>query len=153
MGGFIVNQFTYSGNNDYGLNGNYLNHQDHFYQKTHRHQLVAPSCSSCASSGFSDYGLNDNYLNHQGNFYQNSYRPEGGEYFDIGQVRAVDSIVVGDQVRVNQGVRTWATGEGMPSWVHGRIYPVIEIRTRNGATQLLLGGINSWILQTDVTRV
>ena len=63
------------------------------------------------------------------------------------------TIRVNDRVRVNQGVRTWATGEGMPSWVHGRVYPVIEIRTRNGATQLLLGDINSWIRQTDVTRV
>jgi len=63
-------------------------------------------------------------------------------------------IRVGDRVRVNQGIRTWATGEGMPSWVHGRIYPVIEIRTRSGVTQLLLGaGINSWIRQADVTRV
>ena len=62
-------------------------------------------------------------------------------------------IRINDRVRVNQGVRTWATGEGMPSWVHGRIYPVIEIRTRNGETQLLLGeGINSWIRQTDVAR-
>jgi len=61
---------------------------------------------------------------------------------------------VGDQVRVNQGVQNWATGEGMPSWVHGRVYPIIEIRTRNGVTQLLLGnGINSWIRATDVTRV
>ena len=63
-------------------------------------------------------------------------------------------IRVGDQVKVNQGVRTWATGEGMPSWVHGRTYPVIEIRTRNGVTELLLGnGINSWIRASDVTRV
>jgi len=63
------------------------------------------------------------------------------------------AIRVGDQVTVNQGVQTWATGEGMPSWVHGRTYPVIEIRTRNGVTELLLGnGINSWIRQTDVTR-
>jgi len=64
------------------------------------------------------------------------------------------TIQLNDRVRVNQGVRTWATGEGMPSWVHGRIYPVIEIRTRNGVRELLLGnGINSWIRQTDVTRV
>jgi hypothetical protein len=63
-------------------------------------------------------------------------------------------IRVGDRVKVNQGVRTWATGEGMPSWVYGRVYPVIEIGTRNDITELLLGeGINSWIRQTDVTRV
>lgn len=64
------------------------------------------------------------------------------------------AIRVGDRVRVNQGVRTWATGEGMPSWVNGRTYPVIEIRTVSGVTQLLLGeGINSWIRQTDVNRI
>ena len=63
-------------------------------------------------------------------------------------------IRINDRVRVNQGVRTWATGQGMPTWVHGRTYPVIQIRTRNGGTELLLGdGINSWIRVGDVTRV
>ena len=63
-------------------------------------------------------------------------------------------VRVGDTVRVNQGTRIWATGEGMPNWIHGRTYPVIEIRTRSGVTELLLGnGINSWIRQPDVTRV
>ena len=120
-------------------------------------------------TGYSNYGLNYNYPNTQDNIYQNEYRPKEQEYHpnvgmhqnnnyasqwepgvtDIG----LDSRNrVGDQVRVNQGVRTWATGEGMPSWVHGRVYPVIEIRTRGGATELLLGGgINSWIRQSDVT--
>ena len=62
-------------------------------------------------------------------------------------------IQINNRVRVNSGVRNWATGEGMPSWVHGRIYPVVEIRTRSGVTELLLGDINSWIRQVDVTRV
>ncbi|MCL1989362.1 MAG: hypothetical protein FWG67_00575, partial [Defluviitaleaceae bacterium] len=36
-------------------------------------------------------------------------------------------IGLGDQVKVNQSVQTWATGEGMPAWVYGRVYPVIEM--------------------------
>ena len=63
-------------------------------------------------------------------------------------------IRVNDSVRVNTGVRTWATGEAMPTWVHGRTYPVIELRTRGEVAELLLGdGINSWIRIVDVTKV
>jgi len=59
---------------------------------------------------------------------------------------------VGDHVLVNNGVTTWATGEKMPSWVSGRIYPVMEIRVRNNATELLLGnGANAWILASNVS--
>ena len=60
---------------------------------------------------------------------------------------------VGGRVRVNNGVTTWATGEGMPSWVHGRTYPIIQIRTRNGIQELLLGeGIMSWARASDVSH-
>jgi len=62
-------------------------------------------------------------------------------------------VRIGDRVRVNNNVGTWATGQTMPSWVYGRTYPVIEIRTRNNATELLLGDILSWIRINDVTRV
>lgn len=65
-----------------------------------------------------------------------------------------DEIQLNEQVRIRQGIRTWATGEAMPAWVHGRTYPVIEIRTRDGVRQLLLGaGINSWIRAEDVERI
>ena len=96
-------------------------------------------------NGHSDYRLNGYYPpNNQYHFYQNNYQPW--------EQRA--AVNVGDEVRVNQGVRTWATGEGMPSWVHGRVYPVIERRTRNNVAELLLGGgINSWVRLTDVTPV
>ena len=93
--------------------------------------------------GYRDYGLN-NYPNNPYYFQQYDYQPW--------EQRAV--VNVGDRVRVNPGVRTWATGEGMPSWVHGRVYSVVQMRTRNNVTELLLGeGINSWIRLTDVTPV
>jgi len=115
-------------------------------------------------TGYSNYGLNYNYPNTQDNIYQNDYRPQVYQnnyalnQWETGvtdiQSNSSSRNRVGDRVRVNQGVGTWATGEGMPSWVHGRVYPVIEIRTRGGATELLLGGgINSWIRQADVTAV
>jgi len=153
MGGFIVNnQFTYSAYNDYGLGYNYPSSQDDFIQN--------------------DYRLEDQeYLANIANTwqYQNiDMAPVDSRWFapvdnagiqweadiDEDQLISSDRNRVGDRVRVNQGVRTWATGEGMPSWVHGQVYPVIETRTRNGVTELLLGsGINSWIRQTDVTTV
>lgn len=63
------------------------------------------------------------------------------------------TVRVGDRVRVNNGVARWATGEAMPAWVHGRTYPVIEVRTRSGVNEVLLGEILSWIRLGDVTRV
>ncbi|MCL2559222.1 MAG: hypothetical protein FWE07_01935 [Turicibacter sp.] len=106
-------------------------------------------------SGYNDQGLNYYYPNNQAHFYQNHYRPDSVAPDVAPDAPADVPTVIGlnDRVRVNQGVLTWATGEGMPSWVHGRVYPVIEIRTRNGGTELLLGnGINSWIRVGDVTR-
>ncbi|MCL2559381.1 MAG: N-acetylmuramoyl-L-alanine amidase [Turicibacter sp.] len=62
-----------------------------------------------------------------------------------------DFIVVGSQVRVNQNATTWATGEGIPTWVRGQVYQVIEMR--NNGNELLLGGILSWIRHANVTLV
>lgn len=63
------------------------------------------------------------------------------------------TVRIGDRVRVNNNVATWATGQAMPNWVHGRTYPVIELRTRNGVNEVLLGEILSWIRASDITLV
>ena len=132
MGEFIVSdQFTYTGYGDYGLNYNYPNNQDNFQQFDYR-------------------PVQQEYHPNVGTFQNNSHANQ----WESGVTDVEPNLRnrVGDQVRVNHGVLTWATGEGMPSWVHGRVYPVIETRTRGGFAELLLGGgINSWIRQSDVT--
>lgn len=56
------------------------------------------------------------------------------------------AIQVGNTVRVKFGVKHWANGVGMPSWVQSNTYKVQEVSGSN----LLLGGIMSWINASDV---
>ena len=62
-----------------------------------------------------------------------------------------NTIHIGSRVRVNQGARIWATGQGIPEWVRGSIYTVQQIRS-NG-NELLLAGVVSWIRRNDVMLV
>jgi LysM repeat protein len=55
-------------------------------------------------------------------------------------------ITAGNQVKVKFSASTWATGQGIPSWVKGRTYSVAQV---NG-NRVLLAGINSWINKSDV---
>ena len=55
-------------------------------------------------------------------------------------------IAAGNQVKVKFGAGSWATGEGIPTWVKGRTYTVAQ--TSGG--RVLLSGINSWINKSDV---
>ena len=59
------------------------------------------------------------------------------------------AIKVGDTVRVKFGVKRWANGIGMPSWVQSNTYKVQEV----SGSKLLLGGIMSWINARDVEIV
>ncbi|MHC5523413.1 LysM peptidoglycan-binding domain-containing protein [Ligilactobacillus saerimneri] len=59
------------------------------------------------------------------------------------------AIKVGDTVRVKFGVKHWANGIGMPSWVQSNTYKVQEVL----GSKLLLGGIMSWINARDVEIV
>lgn len=56
------------------------------------------------------------------------------------------AIQVGNIVRVKFGVKHWANGVGMPSWVQSNTYKVQEV----SGSKLLLGGIMSWINASDV---
>lgn len=56
------------------------------------------------------------------------------------------AIQVGNTVRVKFGVKHWANGVGMPSWVQSNTYNVQEV----SGSKLLLGGIMSWINASDV---
>nr|DAP87862.1 MAG TPA: Cpl 1 lysin [Caudoviricetes sp.] len=55
-------------------------------------------------------------------------------------------ISTGFTVKVNYGARRWASGQAIPSWVKGRMYPVVQ----TGGDKVLLGGIMSWINRADV---
>lgn len=55
-------------------------------------------------------------------------------------------ISTGYTVKVNYGAKRWASGQIIPSWVKGRMYPVVQT---NG-DKVLLGGIMSWIKRSDV---
>lgn len=55
-------------------------------------------------------------------------------------------ISTGYTVKVNYSAKRWASGQAIPSWVKGRMYPVVQT---NG-DKVLLGGIMSWIKRSDV---
>lgn len=55
-------------------------------------------------------------------------------------------ISTGYTVKVNFSARKWASGQRIPSWVKGRMYPVVQ----TGGDKVLLGGIMSWIKRSDV---
>ena len=172
-GGFIVdNQSIYNGYLDVGANYYHLGGQSGFYQSA-GHRAVDDTLASMSVGQL--VRVNDGVLTwatgeampgwvHGRTYPVIEIRSRNGvNELLLGDglnswVRQVDVVVVSpikinDRITVNQNVQTWATGEAMPGWVHGRTYPVIEIRTRNGGVELLLGGgINSWIRQTDVTK-
>lgn len=49
-------------------------------------------------------------------------------------------------VKVNYNARRWASGQAIPNWVKGRMYPVVQ----TDGDKVLLGGIMSWINRVDV---
>lgn len=55
-------------------------------------------------------------------------------------------ISTGYTVKVNYGAKRWASGQAVPSWVKGRMYPVVQ----TSGDKVLLGGIMSWIKRADV---
>ncbi len=55
-------------------------------------------------------------------------------------------IKPGYTVKVNFSARYWASGQSIPSWVHGKAYRVQQV----SGTRVLLAGIMSWISRNDV---
>lgn len=55
-------------------------------------------------------------------------------------------ISTGFTVKVNYGAKSWASGQAIPNWVKGRMYPVVQ----TSGDRVLLGGIMSWIKRADV---
>lgn len=55
-------------------------------------------------------------------------------------------IKPGYTVKVNFSARKWASGQPIPSWVHGKAYRVQQV----SGNRVLLAGIMSWINRADV---
>ncbi len=55
-------------------------------------------------------------------------------------------ITTGYKVKVNYSAKRWASGQIIPNWVKGRMYPVVQ----TSGDRVLLGGIMSWIKRSDV---
>lgn len=55
-------------------------------------------------------------------------------------------ITTGYKVKVNYSAKRWASGQIIPNWVKGRMYPVVQ----TSGDKVLLGGIMSWIKRSDV---
>lgn len=55
-------------------------------------------------------------------------------------------IKPGYTVKVNFSARKWASGQCIPSWVHGKAYRVQQV----SGDRVLLAGIMSWISRNDV---
>lgn len=55
-------------------------------------------------------------------------------------------ISTGYTVKVNYSAKRWASGQIIPNWVKGRMYPVVQ----TSGDRVLLGGIMSWIKRSDV---
>lgn len=55
-------------------------------------------------------------------------------------------ISTGFTVKVNYSARRWASGQTIPNWVKGRMYPVVQ----TCGDKVLLDGIMSWIKRSDV---
>ena len=56
------------------------------------------------------------------------------------------NISTGFTVKVNYSAKRWASGQTIPNWVKGRMYPVVQ----TCGDKVLLGGIMSWIKRSDV---
>lgn len=77
---------------------------------------------------------------------QNGYR-KGDAAKPVTKPTAVkQGIKVGYTVKVNFSARKWASGQCIPSWVHGKAYRVQQV----SGNRVLLAGIMSWINRADV---
>ena len=56
------------------------------------------------------------------------------------------AISTGFTVKVNYSAKRWASGQIIPSWVHGKAYRVQQV----SGNRVLLAGIMSWIKRADV---
>lgn len=90
-------------------------------------------------------GITDNGY-HNGNASKPITKPVAVKQGIVADRTPKQDISPGFTVKVNFSARKWASGQCIPSWVKGRMYPVVQT---NG-DKVLLGGIMSWIKRSDV---
>lgn len=90
-------------------------------------------------------GITDNgYRN--GNASKPVSKPQAVKQGIVADNTPKQDISTGYTVKVNFSAHKWSSGQCIPSWVKGRMYPVVQ----TGGDKVLLGGITSWIKRSDV---
>lgn len=90
-------------------------------------------------------GITDNgYRN--GNASKPVSKPQAVKQGIVADNTPKQDISTGYTVKVNFSAHKWSSGQRIPSWVKGRMYPVVQ----TGGDKVLLGGIMSWIKRSDV---
>lgn len=90
-------------------------------------------------------GITDNGY-HKGDATKPVTKPTAVKQGIVADNTSKQDISTGYTVKVNYSARRWTSGQAIPSWVKGRMYPVVQT---NG-DRVLLGGIMSWINRKDV---
>ena len=90
-------------------------------------------------------GITDNgYQN--GNASKPVSKPQAVKQGIVADNTPKKDISAGYTVKVNFSARKWASGQAIPNWAKGRMYPVVQ----TSGDRVLLGGIMSWIKRSDV---
>lgn len=90
-------------------------------------------------------GITDNGY-HNGDAGKPVSKPQAVKQGIVADHTSKQDISTGYTVKVNFSAHKWSSGQCIPSWVKGRIYPVVQ----TGGDKVLLGGIMSWIKRADV---
>lgn len=90
-------------------------------------------------------GITDNGY-HNGDASKPITKPVAVKQGIVADRTSKQDISAGYTVKVNYSAKRWASGQCIPSWVKGRMYPVVQ----TGGDKVLLGGIMSWIKRSDV---
>lgn len=90
-------------------------------------------------------GITDNGY-HNGDASKPVSKPQAVKQGIVADNTPKKDISTGFAVKVNFSAKRWASGQAIPSWVKGRMYPVVQ----TSGDRVLLGGIMSWIKRSDV---
>lgn len=90
-------------------------------------------------------GITDNGY-HNGDASKPVSKPQAVKQGIVADNTPKQDISTGYTVKVNFSARKWASGQCIPSWVHGKAYRVQQV----SGNRVLLAGIMSWINRADV---
>lgn len=90
-------------------------------------------------------GITDNGY-HNGDASKPVSKPTAVKQGIVADNTSKQDISTGYTVKVNYSAKRWASGQAIPSWVKGRMYPIVQ----TSGDKVLLGGIMSWIKRSDV---